>query len=264
MLTSLHNHTTWSDGEPTIAQMVAEAERLGVDEVGISDHYALTPDNHRVEWSMPLPKLGEYVAELQKAKALARRTTVRLGVEADFFPETVEELDRRLRAYPFDYVIGSVHFLDDFKIDTSEKDWEALSPDQVNEKWALYWQRIKQMAESGTFDVAAHIDLPKKFGFRPTADVSSEEAAALDAVAKAGMSIEINTAGWYKPCKEAYPTEHILEEARTRRIPLMINADAHSVLHLTRDFDGARAMARRARYTELVSYMGREQIVNAL
>src|SRR6476646_1590060 len=126
MLTSLHNHTTWSDGEPTVAQLVAEAERLGLDEVGISDHYALTPDNRRVEWSMPLPKLGEYVSELQRAKALARRVTVRLGVEANSFPETVEELGKRLRSHPFDYVIGSVHFLDDFKVDSGEKDWAAL------------------------------------------------------------------------------------------------------------------------------------------
>ncbi len=264
MLTSLHNHTTWSDGETDVAQVVAEAERHGLDEVGISDHYALTPDGKRVEWSMPLPRLSEYVEDLQRVAARTQRVVLRLGVEADFFPETAEQLGKLLRAHPFDYVIGSVHFLGDFKIDSSASDWQVLSPDECNGKWSLYWQRIREMAESGTFDIAAHLDLPKKFGFRPTVDQSVEEGAALDAIAASGMSIEINTAGWYKPCEEAYPSLNLLEEAHKRRIPLMINADAHSPLHLTRDFDGARALARRAHYTELVSYIGREQIVNAL
>ena len=46
---------------------------LGIDEVGISDHYALTPDNHRVQWSMPIPKLEEYVIDAQRAKALIQK-----------------------------------------------------------------------------------------------------------------------------------------------------------------------------------------------
>ena len=48
------------------------------------------------------------------------------------------------------------------------------------------------MAESGVFDFAAHLDLPKKFGFKPAANLSAESSAALDAIAAAGMAIEIN------------------------------------------------------------------------
>ena len=68
------------------------------------------------------------------------------------------------------------------------------------------------------------------------------------------MAIEINTAGWSLPAKEAYPAPGILRAARERDIPLLINADAHSPKHLTRDFDRARDLARECGYTEVVRF----------
>ena len=58
----------------------------------------------------------------------------------------------------------------------------------------------------------------------------------LDAVKEVGTAIEINTAGWHKPCKEAYPSPLILREVLQRNIPIVISADAHSVHRVDRDF----------------------------
>lgn len=40
-LATYHNHTRYSDGKATIAEMVAAAEEAGIDELGISDHLTL-------------------------------------------------------------------------------------------------------------------------------------------------------------------------------------------------------------------------------
>lgn len=259
MLTSYHNHTTWSDGAPTLAAQIQGARRAGLDELGISDHYVLHPTGEEVEWTLPLDMLGDYVLELRAAAEETRDLTLRLGVEADFFPETVEELRERLAVYPFDYVIGSVHYVNDFPIDEDTKFWDALSPEERNEKWLLYWTRIRQLAESRVYDFVGHIDLPKKFGHRPTVDCTAEAHAALDAIAAADMAIEINTAGWSLPAAEAYPSLELLRAARERNIPLLINADAHFPEFLIRDFPRARALAREAGYTELVRYEKRKR-----
>jgi len=259
MTVSYHNHTRWSDGSCTVAEQITAAKELGLDEVGISDHYVLSPSGQPVSWSMPLDRLGEYTAEVREAAASAHGIAVRLGVEADFFPETVETLRATLALHPFDYVIGSVHYVDGFPIDGHARDWDALTPEQVEETWALYWMRIRQMAESRAFDFAAHLDLPKKFGFRPSRDLSTEWNAALDAIAAADMAIEINTAGWSLPAQEAYPSLELLRASRHRNIPLLINADAHTPKVLTRDFKPARALAREAGYTELVRYERRQR-----
>ena len=112
-------------------EMVDGARRIGLTELGISDHYTLHPFES-IEWSMPLHRLDEYVDELLAEAARSPELPLRLGIEADFFPETVDDLRERLQAHPFDYVIGSVHFLADFKVDSSATDWEALNPEEVN------------------------------------------------------------------------------------------------------------------------------------
>lgn len=259
MRISYHNHTTWSDGAPTLAAQIQAARQAGLDELGISDHYVLYPGGEAVEWSMPVDLLGDYVLELRAAAAETKGLVLRLGIEADYFPGTAEELRERLAPYPFDYVIGSVHYVDGFPIDEDARRWNELSEEERNGLWRRYWLRIRRMAESGVYDFAAHLDLPKKFGHRSTADLAREEHAALDALAAAGMAIEINTAGWSLPAGEAYPSLELLREARRRDIPLLINADAHFPEFLTRNFDRARELAREAGYTELARYERRQR-----
>lgn len=259
MLTSYHNHTTWSDGTSPFMDLIEGARRVGLDELGISDHYVLFPGGAQVEWSMPLERLGEYVAEIQAAAEDVKDLKLRIGIEADFFPETVDQLLTVLVRYPFDFVIGSVHYVDGFPVDAAPQYWDALKMEEREEKWRLYWQRVRQMAESRVFDFAAHLDLPKKFGYRPHTDFTAEALAALDAIAAADMAIEINTAGWSLPAGEAYPSLDLLRAARERGIPLLINADAHSAKHVARDFDRARALAHKAGYNSLVRYERRKR-----
>ena len=258
MLTSYHNHTDWSDGDCTLKEQIAGAHLAGLDELGISDHYVAHP-TLEVEWSMPMDALPDYVRSLQDASAQLRELRLRIGVEADYFPESVEMLRERLATLPLDYVIGSVHYVGDFAVDSESADWDALSIEERNETCRTYWRLIAEMARTGLYDIAAHLDLTKKFGHRPTVDLTAEIDAALDAIAGAGMAVEINTAGWSLPAKEAYPSLEILKAARRREIPLVINADAHRPSHLTRDFARARELAREAGYSEVVRFDRRKR-----
>jgi len=258
MLTSYHNHTNMSDGACTLEEQVEGAHLSGLDELGISDHYVAHP-TLQVEWTMPLDGLPAYVQKLQDAAAQLRELRLRIGVEADYFPGMADFLRDKLEGLPFDYVIGSVHYIGEFPIDEHKRYWDALSAEELNDKWRAYWRLVGEMARTGLYDIVAHIDLPKKFGHRPTADLSAECHAALDAIAEAGMAVEINTAGWSLPVKEGYPSPDILRAARERNIPLVINADAHSPKHLIRNFGRARQLARECGYTEVVRFDRRKQ-----
>ena len=263
MQTSYHTHTRWSDGRDDLPAMMAGAVAAGVDELGISDHYVARPDGTPVAWSMPLDFLPRYVAAIQAAAAGAP-LTLRLGLEVDFFPENAAAVAARLADFPFDYLIGSVHFVDGQTVDEDAGTWDALAPAERNALWRGYWERVRQMAASGYFDIAGHLDLPKKFGYRPTCDLTAAETAALDAIAAADMALEINTAGWEKPVAEAYPSLHVLRAAHQRAIPLVITADAHRADALTTHYARARALAREAGYTTQVRYAARRRIAYAL
>lgn len=253
-MTSYHVHTRWSDGVASIEEVVRAAVREGLDEVGISDHYVIYPDNTPIEWSMDTTRLDQYVEEILEAGRRQPAVRVRLGIEVDYLPETIEQTRQALAPYPFDYIIGSVHYIDSFPIDGHRKHWDALTQDQIDATWIAYYERAIDMARSGVFDFAAHLDLPKKFGHAPSVSLQAEVAAALDALAAADMAIEINTSGWSLPAREAYPAPGILRLARKRGIPILINADAHTPRYLTRNFDLARELATDCGYDSVVRY----------
>ena len=120
------------------------------------------------------------------------------------------------------------------------------------------------MVETGMFDVAAHLDLSKKFAIYPSVDMSAEISAALDAIAASNMSVEINTSGWYKPCEEAYPSPSILRGCLERGISVLVGADAHSPEDLIRGYDRAYALLREVGFTEIASYAGRQKIMRPI
>jgi histidinol-phosphatase (PHP family) len=261
MLASYHNHTTWSDGAASVAEMIATARALGLAEVGISDHLTLHPSGRVISWSMRPDRVGPYVREVLAAGEQARVSggpVVRVGLEVDWFPSQATTLSRTLADLPLDYVIGSVHFNGDFSIDGHASEWEGLSPQQRAEMHCAYWRQIPQMAASGLFDIAAHLDLPKKFGFQPQCDVSQLIAETLDAIAEAGMVVELNTNGLHCPCREPYPSAAILAQCRRRDIPVMLSADAHHPTQLLRDFPTAAKMLREAGYEQVARFAGRQ------
>jgi len=259
MLTSYHNHTTWSDGQSSIVELVEHARGNGVNELGISDHFAVTPNGQSPGWSVQAEKLDAYVEDVLRAARNTDDLSILLGAEVDFFPETLEESISLLRPYPFDFLIGSVHFINEFVIDLNTDSWNELSRKEINQAWQAYWSHIAEAAKSGYFDFIGHFDLPKKFRFYPDVDLTADALAALDAITAANAALEINTSGWHKPVEEAYPRLFYLEEARRRNIPVLINADSHYPNHVTRDFERARKLASTAGYTELVSYEKRKR-----
>jgi len=254
-----HNHTQWSDGSASVGAMIDAAQRSGVTSLGVSDHLVLDPAGVRHVWSMDPAELGAYCSGVREADVPAGMQVL-CGVEADYIPQTVAQTRQVLAAHDVDFIVASVHFVDGFPVDSEFAPWEVLTVEEREEVHRRYWQLIREMASARLGDIAAHLDLTKKFGFRWQSDLSAAVAAALDAIAESGMVVEVNTAGWHKPCAEAYPSKDILRGCRERNIPVTINADAHEPDHLLRDFDRARELLRSVGYRDQVFFTrgGRE------
>jgi|LSQX01.3.fsa_nt_gb histidinol-phosphatase (PHP family) len=232
---------------------VRAAIELGLDALGISDHYILFPDR-QIHWSMPTTGLPDYFTGLQAAReAAGDKLAFRFGVEADYIPETAGRLGDQLAQFPFDYVIGSVHFVGDFPIDESAGHWDALAQDQRNLTIQKYWHLIADMAHSGLFDIVGHADLYKKFGHYATIDLSEDISAALDAIAESGMAVEVNTSG-LRYTGEAYPCTNIIRQCHERNIPTLVTADAHNPAHLIRYFEIGTAALKAAGYAHQATF----------
>ena len=233
--------------------MCRAAKAAGFRGFGLSDHYVDHPDQTvmPVSWSIDLARLDDYCAVLERLKAELNdeNFTLFAGLEVDFFFENYEDVLSKLAKYPLDYLIGSVHYAGTFPVDHSPVYWEPLSQAQIGEVCRVYWEKILGAAQCGRFTFLGHLDLPKKFGFLPDREIYFPEAVkVLDAAAAGGTGIELNTSGWFKPCAEPYPSPRLLREACRRKIPVVIDSDAHCSEHLSRAFPEALDLLRQAGY----------------
>ena len=234
--------------------MCRAGKAAGLRVLGISDHWVEPPYDgmDSKEWAMDLNRLDDYVEVLQKLKSELddENFTLKIGLEVDFFFENIDSVLARLKNYPLDYLIGSVHYSGIFPVDHIIDEWLPLSEEEKEEICEIYWQKLAGAAAVKEFDFIGHLDLPKKFGLIDNDKYLSHAVKVLDILQKNGGAIELNTAGFFKECNEAYPSPEILRQANIRKIPVIINADAHHVSQLTRNFAEAEKLLSRAGFCD--------------
>lgn len=188
-----------------------QARRSGVKQIGFSEHD---------EWAQRvkphlLKRLGDQNQDI----------TVRLGIEMDYLPELAQN-HREILKGKFDFVIGSVHYIDGWPFDHPDYKHKFAEVD-LDQAYRRYYNLVQEMVETGWYDVVGHLDVVKIWGHRAPRDGVHYTEAILSSVKSVGMVIEINSAGLRKPVKELYPEEAIIKRIYNCNIPVTIGSDAH-------------------------------------
>ncbi len=265
MLADYHTHTPLcrhAEGWPV--ELAAAAVAAGLAELGLSDHSPL-PEPFD-DWRMLREELPEYLAAVEAARAAHPALPIRLGLEVDYFAEEAgpggEAWIRELSAAaPWDYLIGSVHYLPG-GWDVDNPKWLGLGrwdEQPVEEVWRAYFDAYEKCLRSGLFDFHAHPDLVKKFGHRPPGDLRRFYEPVVQAVADTGALLEINTAGWRNSAGEQYPSRAFLELLASTGTPILISSDAHRPGDVGRDFERALALAWECGFRKTVRFQQRER-----
>jgi histidinol-phosphatase (PHP family) len=255
----LHVHT-WLCGhaEGTPAEYARAAEQAGLPEICFADH-APAPDGYDPETRMRIEQYPLYVNAVREAVAKAR-LTVRFGIEADYYEGCEKFLADWLPRQDFDLVIGSVHFIGDWAFDNPAytASWQTVD---VADAWRRYFALVGRLADSRLYDVVGHLDLPKKFGHKPPSGRALREMAApaLDRIAAAGMAIELNTSGLWRPVAEIFPNPELAQMAFERNIPICFGSDAHSPKQVGYRFAEAVTFARQLGYARYARFEKRRR-----
>ena len=233
-------------GEPEA--YVEQALKVGLHEIGLSDHAPLV-SHEDPRYTMNLAQLPQYHAMIEKIQRKYKKFTFKLGVEADFIPGFEKKTRELLAGYPYDFVIGSVHFIDRWAFDDPEEKikWKDKDIDTV---YRDYYRLLRQSAESGLFDIMGHVDLVKKFGHRASADLTPEVERTAEAFKRSGVTVEVNTSGLRKPVNEIYPSLQTMKIYRGHGVPITFSSDSHDPRDVGRDYDKARLLALEAGYKE--------------
>ncbi len=200
--------------------------------------------------------LDAYVELAASAKAAG--LPVVIGLEVDYYRGRMDKVSELLDGYPFDVLLGSVHWLGAWRFDDLDDplhmaEWETRA---VEAAWDAYAAAIEELAASGTCDVLAHPDLVKAAGHVPAHPDELWDRLA-DAAARSAMSAEVSSAGWTKRCAEQYPARRLLERFVERGVPLTTASDAHGLTRVADRAGDLRALLASVGVDELCAFEGR-------
>ncbi|MCG7379950.1 histidinol-phosphatase HisJ [Paenibacillus sp. ACRSA] len=249
-----------------LEEYVKRGVDIGLSQIGLSDHMPLLhvdPADYYPEMAMPMDELPRYVEECFSLKEKYRgQIDVRVGLEGDYIEGWENEIRAIIERYPWDYVIGSVHFLGEWDITDFRQthQWEGRN---VLEVYRQYYDAVSKAAATGMYDIMGHTDVIKRFGFSPASEEADErialENAALQAIAKSGCAMELNASGLSKPCAEMFPGRRMLTKAIELGIPLTLGSDAHDPLKLGDYLPEAEALLRELGCNEVAVFESRRR-----
>lgn len=269
------------DRDVVIEELAAFCERAkgrGVDEIAITEHFyrfrqagsAVGGFFRRYPESPVRAEMERYWEENSRADLDAYVETVLaakreglpvvLGLEVDYYEGAMDRVAALLAGYPFDVLLGSVHWVGAWAFDHLSDpimmaEWERVG---VEPAWAAYTRSLEELAASGAVDVLAHPDLIKVAGHRP--EVPDEyEARMAEAARASGMVAEVSSAGARKPVGEIYPSPSLLARFVAAGVPLTTASDAHGLGDVADRSSQLRATLEAAGVSELAAFRARRR-----
>lgn len=264
----LHNHHyRCGHAEGNIEDYIQAAVERELSYIGIADHspyFYSEEDQLHPGIAMAKSEFPNYINEVLRLKEKYQdKIHVLLGLESDYFAEH-EELYRNIyNQYPFDYVIGSVHYVNEKNIFERGR-WDGLNEQQRIAEKERYYKLIQQSAKSGIFQVLGHIDAMK--GFYP--EFSNIETPIIEETLKVigeeGVSIEVNTSGKTKDVGGWYPSHEILERAHHYGVDITFGSDAHVPERIGDDFEQVQQTLKEIGFKEMVYYVEKKRQILSL
>ena len=220
------------------------AKERGVRQMGITEH-----DRYLDEIDL---------AAFQEARELSRDVDLRLGIEIDFVPGAEVRMDHDATALPYDYIIGSVHRVDNEEIDRAT-DQGIYDRYETYDLYAAYYANVRKAALSGRFEVLGHPDLIKIFRHFPDRDITPILEETADAIAESGVVVDVNAAGLRKPIGEIYPSANFLKMFHRREVPIVLSSDAHAPDEVAMGYDTSLALVHDIGYREIATFRNGER-----
>lgn len=247
-----HSHSAYSGhGSGSIAEMLEAARTQGLTTFAQTEHLVLPEGmDPTFESSMSLETMKRYLEELHELRdgmrGDASAPDLIIGIEADWMPSRIGELEELCA--PFEYVLGSIHFLDKRPFDDS-RDLSIWDEEGVDGVWRMYLDSWLEMAaKPGPITAFAHPDLPKKYGWMPSFDVREYYHEMATRTTRMGRIIEVNTAGLRKDVRQMYPALELLRSFRDAGVDCTIGSDAHAPADVAANYEDAVELMRQAGY----------------
>lgn len=246
-LQNLHTHTTYCDGIHTPEEVVLEAIKKGFDSIGFSGHSCMP---FRADYAMSLGGTRKYIKEVRFLKEKYKdQIKLFCGLEWDFYSE--------YDLAEFDYIIGSLHYLD---VNGEVVEFDCPSEvvkDIINKYFngngmeyaKTYYKQLADFGHWQDVDIVGHFDVITKHSEKiKFFDEESKEYKryafeAIESVASQTKLFEVNTGAIARGYRTTpYLPPYMLMELKRRNCGVVISSDCHDKRYLDCHFDAAKKL----------------------
>ncbi len=247
-------HSTRShDGNASILDQCLRAAELGLNEIGFSEHKDFDPAD-------PVVDYFDYDAYMRDIETTKKRfhgvLEVRAGVEIDYQSWFDDQISEYLRSHAFDFVIGSVHYVNREMIMTPEYNRSRCAHTAYRD----YFRAVSDSVTSGLFDIVGHLEYANRRGvaaWGPYDPVTYrvELTEIFDRMIERGVALEINTAGLHQNVGLTYPCADSVSLYRQRGGSLLcVGSDAHHPDQLGHAYTAATDIGLANGFNELCTW----------
>lgn len=239
----------------TLEEIVLRYIELGFPWVGITEHAPgisddlLYPDQKAAGLTPEflLRRFGLYMTECRRLQE-KYRSQIRIfaAIESETYSGYREFMPYLLDTFSPDYVVGSVHFVDDMGFDYSREQYEQTAA-AVGGTDALYLRYFDLQYEMIAFlkpAVVGHFDLIRIFDPDYKRRFADPEIIArmrrnLELIKELGLVMDFNLRALLKGADEPYISRPILLMAKELGIRVMPGDDSHGVANVGANMDRA-------------------------
>ena len=221
MFCDYHTHTIFSDDSNyPMEECVKDAISLGIKEICFTDHvdYGVKYDlkdlkPEEVEGKVLNVDFEKYFPEIERVKELYKdKISIKTGLEFGVQKHTIPQYEELLKKYPFDFIIMSVHEIDNKEL------WDHSFQNGKTEAeyYRLYFENIYYLVQNfHNYSVLGHLDLLKRYdekdGYNPFVENKEIITKILKYIIADGKGIELNTSTKKYHLDDLMPSRDILK-----------------------------------------------------
>ena len=271
----VHNHTIASHGLATVGEMFAAAKARNLQWYGFSEHSPLPPGYscplYKGDLAVTFPTYAAEVMALREQTACLPGTQsasprVLMGMELDWLPVNMPWMRDVIGHYPFDYIIGGLHFVGEVPVGSPRCWGPVVERHERFARYDAYYEIMQGLAASGMVDVVAHPDFIKVCcyddfqAWLALPGSTDRIAAVLEAMRSTDTAMEVSSAGLRKPFHEPYPGPAIMRLAADLGLTISFGSDAHNTQDTGSHFSELAAYAAAYGFSRSRICVGRERL----
>ena len=171
-------------------------------------------------------RFADYLKLVESVRKVQFPVKIKFGLEVCYFKEYEDIIAAQTKGCGLDFLLGSIHFVDDFAFDHKAEFWEGVDVDAV---YRRYFEDSVALAKSGLFDGIGHPDAIKLFGHRPSYPLAGSYEQLAAALAEKNMYADQNS-GVARRCAGTASLgmdAELLRALKRHHVKIIPSSDAH-------------------------------------